>query len=360
MTDDPAGYYAILEVDPSAPPEAIAAAFRRKARELHPDVPETGDAEAFIEAKQAYDVLSDADRRAAYDRAAAAPAAEPQEAEPMPRGRAPRLSDLPIAVWAGLGGLACLAAVMAVVQSNRPRLPAQGPVIRPFAPSASITRPQSLPPMVATASGATTHYVLPTGDDTVLWRRDSAHDAYLPAGRVAAFSPVRALGLDPQHGLVEIGLADGGSGFIAATRLAPGDRGAARRAFCTYEAGPSPRSGEVLGRRGDGAARVEISNRGGQPAVVKLRDAAGQAAATVFVAPGASAIVANLPDTVYRPEFAIGELWSRACNGFAAGMRAQRFAGYASPAGLSPLLIPPDLSVAPAPVDISDAAFEQD
>jgi hypothetical protein len=84
------------------------------------------------------------------------------------------------------------------------------------------------------------------------------------------------------------------------------------------------------------------------------------AAATVFLAPHDRTIVANLPDTVYRPDFAIGELWSRACNGFAAGMRAQRFAGYASPSGLSPLVIPPDLSVAPAPEDISDAAFERD
>ena len=38
MADDPAGYYATLEVDPGAAPEAIAAAYRRKARVLHPDV----------------------------------------------------------------------------------------------------------------------------------------------------------------------------------------------------------------------------------------------------------------------------------------------------------------------------------
>ena len=120
------------------------------------------------------------------------------------------------------------------------------------------------------------------------------------------------------------GWPDGGSGFIDAARLAPGDRVIARRAYCAYNAGPSPRNGEVLGRHGDGAARIEISNRGPQPVMVKLRDASGQAAATVFVAPGNSAIVENLPDTVYRPEFATGELWSGACNSFAAGMRAQR------------------------------------
>ena len=48
----------------------ITAAFRRKARVLHPDVPGTGNAEAFMSVKEAYDVLGDAGRRAAYDRSA--------------------------------------------------------------------------------------------------------------------------------------------------------------------------------------------------------------------------------------------------------------------------------------------------
>ena len=358
MNKDPSGLYGRLGVDPSVPPEAIATAFRRKARVLHPDVPGTGNAEAFIQVKQAYDVLSDAGRRAAYDRAAAPPRDGSAAVQPTPRG--PRLSDLPIALWAGLGALVCVAAVMAVVQFSRPRAPPPGPVIRPVLPSAPTITPPPAPQMVATASGPATHYVLPAGDDAVLWQHDTARGAYLPAGHVAAFNPVQVRGLVPQHGLAEIALADGSSGFVDAARLTPGDRAAARRAECAYNAGPSPRNGEVLGRHGLGAARLEISNRAGRPAVVKLRDASGQAAATVFVAPHDSAIVANLPDTVYRPDFAIGELWSRTCNGFVAGMRAQRFAGYASPAGLSPLVIPPDLSVAPAPMDIPDAVFEQD
>jgi DnaJ domain len=356
MDRDPSGLYARLGVDPAASPEAISAAFRRKARILHPDVPGTGDTEAFIRVKQAYDVLNDAGRRAAYDRTAAA-APVMRAAEPAPRG--PRLSDLPIGLWAGLGGLFCLAAVMAVVQFNRPSLSPQRPVIRPFAPSVSAVRPPPMQ-MVATASGPTTHYVLPTGDDTVVWRHDVERDAYLPAGHIAAFTAVRALSLVPQHGLVEIRLADGGSGFIDALHLAPGDRAAAHRADCAYNAGPSPQNGEVLARHGDGEARVEISNRAAQPAVVKLRDASGQAAATVFVAPGDTAIVGNLPNTVYRLDFALGELWSRACNGFTAGMRAQRYPGYLTPSGSAPLVIPPDLSVAPAPVDIPDAAFERE
>ncbi len=104
---------------------------------------------------------------------------------------------------------------------------------------------------------------------------------------------------------------------------------------------------------------LEISNRGAQPAVVKLRDPSGSAAATVYVAPGNTAVVNNLPDAVYRPDFAIGELWSRACNTFAAGMRAERFRVYVLPSEQSPLLIPPDLSVMPAAADIPDAVFER-
>jgi hypothetical protein len=358
MTHDPAGHYATLDVDPAAPPEAITAAFRRKAHVLHPDIPGTGDAAAFIRVKQAYDVLGDVGRRAAYDRAGRSGITQRVEEPPPPRG--PRLSDLPIALWAGLGGLFCLATVMAVVQFNRPRAPPPGPVIRPFAPSAVPAGHPPPPPMVAAGSGPTTHYVSPTGDDTTLWRHDAARDVYLPAGHIAAFSPVRALNLVAQHGLVEIRLGDGSSGFIDATRLTPGDRAAARRAECAFNAGPSPRNGEVLARKGDGAARLEISNRLAQPAVVKLRDASGQAVATVFVAPGADTVVENLPDAVFRPDFAIGELWSRACNTFAAGMRAERFVVYILPSDLAPLVIPPDLSATPAPKDISDEAFERD
>ncbi len=74
----------------------------------------------------------------------------------------------------------------------------------------------------------------------------------------------------------------------------------------------------------------------------------------MFVAPGATASVTDLPDGSYRPEFAIGELWSRACHDFTAGMRAQRLPATASLAALSPLVIPPELSVPPRPVDIPD------
>ena len=364
MNDDPAGLYARLAVDPAAPPEAIVAAFRRLARALHPDVVGTGDAEAFMRMKEAYDVLGDATRRSAYDRAARASSVIPAavQAVPEPVTRGPRLSDLPVALWAGLGGLACIAAVMAVVHFNRAPAPPPPPVARPFAPSVPAA-PGSVRvtlPYVVPAADLATYYVIPASGPTVVWRRDGTRDVYTPMGVVAVFSPVQALSVVPEHGLVEVRMANGGSGYIYAGRLVPGNRMAAHQAYCAYNAGLPPQNGEVLERHGGGAAQLEITNRSGQPAVVKLRDVSGRSVASVFVSPSASTIVGNLPDGNYRPEFAIGELWSRACHQFAAGMRAQRLTEYALLSSLSPLVIPPDLSGSPAPVDIPDAAFEHE
>jgi molecular chaperone DnaJ len=63
-------YYEILGVPREADDATIKKAFRRLARELHPDVnSHDPDAEEkFKAAAEAYEVLSDADRRATYDR----------------------------------------------------------------------------------------------------------------------------------------------------------------------------------------------------------------------------------------------------------------------------------------------------
>ena len=62
-------YYATLGVERAASAEEIKKAFRRKARELHPDVNSAPDAEErFKEVNEAYDVLSDTSKRDQYDR----------------------------------------------------------------------------------------------------------------------------------------------------------------------------------------------------------------------------------------------------------------------------------------------------
>ena len=63
-------YYEVLGVERSADEAALKKAYRRLAMKHHPDRnPGDADAEAnFKEAKEAYEVLSDSDKRAAYDR----------------------------------------------------------------------------------------------------------------------------------------------------------------------------------------------------------------------------------------------------------------------------------------------------
>jgi hypothetical protein len=62
-------YYQTLQVDPSADPEVIEAAFRRLALKYHPDTSTDPDASVRMrEIIEARECLSDADRRLSYDR----------------------------------------------------------------------------------------------------------------------------------------------------------------------------------------------------------------------------------------------------------------------------------------------------
>src|SRR5215208_5357304 len=62
-------YYELLGVGRTADKNEIKQAFRKLAREYHPDVSKHTDAEAkFKEINEAYEVLSDDDKRARYDR----------------------------------------------------------------------------------------------------------------------------------------------------------------------------------------------------------------------------------------------------------------------------------------------------
>ncbi len=61
-------YYKILGVERSVTSDALKTAYRRLARKFHPDVSKEANAEArFKEVQEAYEVLKDPEKRAAYD-----------------------------------------------------------------------------------------------------------------------------------------------------------------------------------------------------------------------------------------------------------------------------------------------------
>lgn len=60
-------YYEFLQISPNAEPDTIHRVYKFLAVRLHPDNPETGDAEKFFLLKEAFDVLSNPARRAEYD-----------------------------------------------------------------------------------------------------------------------------------------------------------------------------------------------------------------------------------------------------------------------------------------------------
>jgi molecular chaperone DnaJ len=69
MATNKRDYYEVLGISHSASEEEIKKAFRRLAKQYHPDANKEQGAEArFIEINEAYEVLSDPQKRAAYDR----------------------------------------------------------------------------------------------------------------------------------------------------------------------------------------------------------------------------------------------------------------------------------------------------
>ena len=78
---DKRDYYEVLGIQKGASDTEIKKAYRSLAKKYHPDVnPDNKEAEAkFKEVNEAYEVLSDADKRAKYDQYG--PAAEAQDRE---------------------------------------------------------------------------------------------------------------------------------------------------------------------------------------------------------------------------------------------------------------------------------------
>ena len=375
---DPEGYYQRLGVAPAASRVDIVAAFRAKARLLHPDVPKTGNAAAFVAVKQAYDVLSNQEQRAAYDRRAWDTPIYVVEPEPevtpepviTPRwvypalanvwSRQPRCFDIPVTIWFGLAAFLCLC----VYQATAHLLAPTRTVNEQIRPNAATVAPLSASAHEAVLYGAQpvrlagspNFYVVPAATPAVLWRFDAGRNLLVPLGQLPPFSSVQAVRLVRQNGMLEVLVDDRGNGFISADHLTSGNLAAAHHAYCSYNAGPTPIDGEQLERRGSGPGTLDVENRSVEPAVVKLRDDTGAVALAVFLAPGSRAALDGLPPGNYQTEFAIGELWSRACRSFAAGMRARRLDDPLQIPGEGRLVLMPEQ---PGAADIAEQAFER-
>lgn len=93
-------YYADLGVSRDASAEEIKRAYRRQARKLHPDVNPGPEAEAeFKKVSQAYDVLSDAEKKRSYDMGA-----DPYGGASGGYGQGFTFSDIMDAFFGGAGG----------------------------------------------------------------------------------------------------------------------------------------------------------------------------------------------------------------------------------------------------------------
>lgn len=80
-------YYAILGVNKNASQDEIQRAYRKLARQYHPDINKTPEAEsAFKDVGEAYEVLKDSDKRAKYDRYGSAWKAAQQSGGTPPPG----------------------------------------------------------------------------------------------------------------------------------------------------------------------------------------------------------------------------------------------------------------------------------
>jgi DnaJ-class molecular chaperone len=87
-------YYKILGVERSADDKAIKSAYRRLARKHHPDVAKGKDGERFKEINEAYEVLSDPDKRRRYDSLGPDWQRYAQQGGPQPGGFRVEYADL--------------------------------------------------------------------------------------------------------------------------------------------------------------------------------------------------------------------------------------------------------------------------
>jgi hypothetical protein len=271
---------------------------------------------------------------------------------------------MPVPVWIGLGLFLMLCIVEVAVHlsaapGDREPVTDIPATAQPVAPLTQMAHREVLyGPTPTHLPGVANFYVTPTGGTALLYHLQPDQKTLTPAGQLPPFSTVEGLRLYRQNGFVEIVTGEHTTAFIQAAHLTPGNLLASHQAYCGYNAGKGPQDGEVLTRNGNGSETLAINNRSVEPAVVRLRDQEGSDVASVFLSPGSQTELTGLPAGDYHTEYAIGELWSRACNSFAAGMRAWRLRKTVRVPSGDPLVITDDRPEADVE-DVSQQVFEQ-
>lgn len=98
----PADYYEILQISANADQETVRRIYKVQAQRFHPDNLESGDAEMFKRVAEAYEVLGDPEKRAAYDarHRIRKPAPEPAESgDPDPNEEADRRDQIVLMLY---------------------------------------------------------------------------------------------------------------------------------------------------------------------------------------------------------------------------------------------------------------------
>ncbi len=236
MSQDVDGLYAILGLDPSASHEAIGAAFRRKAKELHPDVAGTGNAHAFISLRRAYGVLSNPAARAAYDHNSQQASKWPVQhdhvtARPPNADRNAKAWSLAFAAVLLLSAgsaiwFECLQVNADAGFSALPNKKGPTPSKQTDGLSARIKRTLSgvSGPSIASAafSKSQMYYVLAAEAPLPVWHK-ALQGKYVQDDSIEPFTNIKLLQSSPTDNLAEVRFADGRSGYMDPRNIGRGD-----------------------------------------------------------------------------------------------------------------------------------------
>ena len=130
MAAEKRDYYEVLGVDKGASEDEIKRAYKKMARKYHPDLnPDNKEAEEkFKEVNEAYEVLSDADKKARYDQFGFA-GVDPNYGAGRPAAALTAPAASTSAIWA-IFSAAFSAAASAAAQRRNPNAPQRGESIR--------------------------------------------------------------------------------------------------------------------------------------------------------------------------------------------------------------------------------------